>query len=187
MHADDVPFRRLSSEAIGDFLLEEEGDDVTSPTEASIKIDPPAVSNPFSGDEGSLDASSPESLSPNAPVDSFDPLDFQQPHADDPLDHFNTKSEIANNLFGGDDVSPDTESGFAELAVGAKLLSTEGDVGSKDYRTRVEMSSGGFGFDCSVRASVCVCAGFVFVCLLGRLCLSFCLFLSLFVCAVCVF
>ena len=154
IRGDDIPVSRLSSDLVDDFLLKDEGDDIASTIEASLLIDPPAVSNPFSGDEGSVDASSPESLSPNAPVDAFDPLDALQTSGSDALDSFKTKVVLEES-------SPDTESGFAELAakVDTKLPTVEGGVQSKEYRALVEMSSGKSGlriFSCRDELSQCI-------------------------------
>ena len=119
-------------------LLETEGGDV----KGKIEIDPPTVSNPLSGDE-SWEASSPESLSPNAPIDDHP---SELPIGGDP---FLTKSAAAAVDAAFLD-SPDVESGFAELsaansAAGAPQLPLiEGGIASKDYRALVEMSSGMF-------------------------------------------
>ena len=106
---------------------------------------PPTVSNPLSGDE-SWEASSPESLSPNAPIDDFDDNAVA---IDDP---FASSSKKGFGVAGADALLLDTpdeevESGFAELsaanaAVNAQMPLIEGDIESKEYRALAEMSSG---------------------------------------------
>ena len=107
---------------------------------------PPTGSNPLSGDE-SWEASSPESLSPNAPIDDFDDNAVA---IDDPFASSSSKKGLG--VAGADALLLDTpdeevESGFAELsaanaAVNAQMPPIEGDIESKEYRALAEMSSG---------------------------------------------
>ena len=135
----DIPVARIPSSSDVDDLLGFGGQAAaaTAATTAAeedaamtgnLEIEAPVVSNPLSGDE-SWEASSPESLSPNAPIDNNNDDD----------------DAVAKTTMGLIDVdSPDLESGFAELSAASnvQLPLVDGTIAAKDYRAIVEMSSG---------------------------------------------